>query len=77
MLKDLELDFVGQHWETKDVNFVKHQEQYKNHLYNLVEANPLFVNSHTGMAFFTNAQNSELIEMVHEIELETGVIITH
>jgi hypothetical protein len=77
MLKDLELDFVGQHWETKEVNFAKHQEQLKNHLYNLVEANPLFVNSHTGMDFFTNAQNAALIEMAHEIELETGVAIAH
>ena len=77
MLKDLELDFIGQHWQTKEVDFTKHREQYKRHLYNLVEANPLFVNSHTGMDFFTSLQNSVLIETAHEIELESGVIITH
>lgn len=77
MLQDLELDFVAQHWETKEVNFIKHQEQYKRHLHNLVEASPLFVNSHTGMDFFTRRQNSALIETAHEIELESGVTITH
>ncbi|MDO6603923.1 sugar phosphate isomerase/epimerase family protein [Arenibacter palladensis] len=77
MLKDLELDFVGQHWETQEADFNKHQEQYKRQLYNLVEANPLFVNSHTGMDFFTHKQNSSLIEAAHEIELESGVTITH
>ena len=77
MLHDLELDFVAQHWETKEVNFTKHQEQYKRHLHNLVEASPLFVNSNTGMDFFTRRQNTALIETAHEIELESGVTITH
>jgi len=77
ILKDMELDFVAQHWETKDVNFKKHQEKFKRHLYNLAETKPLLVNSHTGMDFFTYSQNATLIEMAHEIELETGVIITH
>ena len=27
ILKDLELDFVGQHWETKEVSFKKHKEK--------------------------------------------------
>lgn len=77
MLKDLELDFIGQHWQTKDVNFKAHKENYKKHLYNLVEANPLLVNSHTGMDFFTFEQNAELIEIAQTIENETNVVITH
>lgn len=77
LLKDLGLDMVAQHWETKETDFIKHREMYKRHLYNLVEAQPLFVNSHTGMDFYSRAQNSALIEMAHRIEAETGVIITH
>ncbi|HUH47795.1 MAG TPA: hypothetical protein VLZ54_11620 [Arenibacter sp.] len=77
LLKDLELEMVAQHWETKEVDFTKHREMYKRHLYNLVEAQPLFVNSHTGMDFYSHTQNSALIEMAHKIEEETGVIITH
>ncbi|WP_136465374.1 sugar phosphate isomerase/epimerase family protein [Flagellimonas onchidii] len=77
ILKDYELNFVGQHWETKEVNFEKHKEQYKGHLYNLAEANPLLINSHTGMDFFSFGQNAELIEMAMKIEEEMGVTITH
>ena len=77
ILTDFELQFVGQHWETKEVDFTKHRENYKRHLYNLVEAKPLFVNSHTGMDFFTHAQNATLIQIAYEIELETGVAIAH
>ncbi|NKI27579.1 sugar phosphate isomerase/epimerase [Arenibacter sp. 6A1] len=77
MLKDFELDFVAQHWETKEADFKKHQEMYKRHLYNLAEANPLFINSHTGMDFYSRAQNGGLIELAHKIEEETGITITH
>lgn len=77
LLKDLELDMVAQHWETKETDFTQHMEMYKRHLYNLVEAQPLFVNSHTGMDFYSRAQNSALIEMAHKIEEETGIFITH
>lgn len=76
-LREEELDFVGQHWETKEVNFDKHKEKFKRHLYNLVEAKPLIINSHTGLDFFSRSQNLELIELADEIEKETGVIVTH
>mgnify|MGYP003113490363 CR=1 FL=1 len=77
MLKDFELEFVAQHWETKEVDFAKHQEQLKKHLYNLAEATPLLINSHTGMDFYSYAQNAKLLEMAHEVEEKTGVTITH
>ncbi len=77
MLKDFELDFIGQHWETKEVNFNTHKDKFKKHLYNLAEANPLFINSHTGMDFFSFSQNAELIEIANSIENETGTVITH
>ncbi|MCK0156346.1 sugar phosphate isomerase/epimerase, partial [Cellulophaga sp. F20128] len=41
MLTDFELEFVAQHWETKEVDFKKHKEVYKKHLYNLAEAKPI------------------------------------
>ncbi len=77
ILKDFELDFIGQHWETREIDFMKHKEKYKRHLYNLAEAEPLLINSHTGMDFFSFGQNAELIELAFSIEKETGVIITH
>ena len=77
LLKDFEMDFVGQHWETKETNFIKHKEKYKRHLYNLAEESPLLINSHTGMDFFSFEQNSELIELAFAVENETGIVITH
>ncbi|MGW9686056.1 sugar phosphate isomerase/epimerase family protein [Flagellimonas sp. 2504JD1-5] len=77
LLKEFELDFVGQHWETKTTDFEKHKEQYKRHLYNLAEGEPLLINSHTGMDFFSFEQNAGLIELAFAIEKETGITITH
>ena len=77
LLNDFELDFVAQHWETKEVNFAKHKDKLKRHLYNLAETRPLLINSHTGMDFYSRKQNGILIEMAHQIEEETGIAISH
>jgi hypothetical protein len=77
ILNDFDLDFVAQHWQTKDANFNKHKENLKKHLYNLAESEPLLINSHTGMDFFSFSQNIELLEIAQVIEEQTGVIITH
>ncbi|MEX0274014.1 MAG: sugar phosphate isomerase/epimerase family protein [Flavobacteriaceae bacterium] len=77
ILREYEMDFVGQHWETKESNFDRHKEKFKAHLYNLAEERPLLINSHTGMDFFSFDQNAQLIELAHSIENETGVTITH
>lgn len=77
VLKDFDLEFVGQHWETQDADFDKHKERFKKHLYNLAEAKPLLVNSHTGMDFFSFDQNAELLEIAESIEADTKVPITH
>jgi len=76
-LKDVGMDFIGQHYETKEVNFNKHKESLKRHLYNLVDSEPLLINSHTGMDFFSFSQNVELIELALAIEEETGIKISH
>lgn len=76
-LKDSNLQFIGQHYQTKEVNFEKHKESLKRHLYNLADSEPLFINSHTGMDFFSFSQNVELIELARLIEEETGITIAH
>jgi sugar phosphate isomerase/epimerase len=77
ILSDFDLTFVAQHWQTKEVDFNKHKQGLKKHLYNLAEAKPLFINSHTGMDFFSFSQNVELLKMAQAIEEETGIKITH
>ncbi|WP_339707073.1 sugar phosphate isomerase/epimerase [uncultured Kriegella sp.] len=77
MVADHGLELVAQHWETKNVNFAEHKAKFERHLYNLAEVEPLFINSHTGLDFFSFAQNAELIELAFSIEQSTGVAITH
>ncbi|EAR02344.1 sugar phosphate isomerase/epimerase family protein [Maribacter sp. HTCC2170] len=77
LLKDFDLKFIGQHWETKEIGFKAHKEKYRTHLYNLAEASPLLINSHTGMDFFSFEQNKELLIIAGKIEDEVGVKITH
>lgn len=76
-IKEHDLKFIAQHWETKEANFKKHKEQFKKRLYNLAETEPLFINSHTGLDFFSFSENVELLELAHYIEQETKVIISH
>ncbi len=77
LIKAYGLKFIAQHWETKESNFKKHKEQYKRRLYALAQTEPLFINSHTGLDFFSFSENVALIELAHDIEQETKVIISH
>ncbi|WP_103068281.1 sugar phosphate isomerase/epimerase family protein [Aquimarina sediminis] len=77
IISDHELEIVAQHWETKEIDFNKHKDSYKRHLYNLAEASPLLINSHTGMDFFTFKKNASLLQIAEEIEKETRVPIAH
>lgn len=77
LLDDFNLKLIGQHWETKETDFERHKEKYLVHLYNLAEGNPLFINSHTGMDFFSFEQNQELLVLAQGIEEELGLTITH
>ncbi|WP_103866159.1 sugar phosphate isomerase/epimerase [Aquimarina sp. I32.4] len=76
-LSDYELEFVGQHWETKELDFKTHLDTFKKHLYNLAEAKPLLINSHTGLDFFSIEKNTLLLQAATDIENETGVPIAH
>lgn len=77
ILNDFGLEFVGQHWQTQEVDFQKHKEEYKHHLYNLAEETPLLINSHTGRDFFSLEQNIELITLAQSVEGKTGIAIAH
>ncbi|GGZ13072.1 hypothetical protein GCM10007049_01040 [Echinicola pacifica] len=77
LIKDLGLDFIAQHWETQSSNFHEHLNSYKHHLIRLAECQPLLINSHTGKDYFSPEYNLQLIDIGHEIEIRTGVPITH
>ena len=47
-LKEFDLPFVLQHWETVGFDFENHKKEYRRRLEYLTEVQPLFVNSQTG-----------------------------
>lgn len=71
------LEVVAQHWETNTRDFNAHKRSFIKHISNLAEANPLLINSHTGHDFFSFEQNMELLRIGREIEMQTGITITH
>ena len=77
VLKSDGLSLIAQHWETCDANFQTHKSQYEKRLYNLTEAQPLFINSQTGKDFFSFDQNCELIELAKMVSEKTGITILH
>ncbi len=72
-----DLLFIGQHWETVNINFEEHKKEYLNRLHNLATGDPLLIDSQTGRDFFTFEQNMELIRSAAEFTGETGIPVLH
>ncbi|MGY4539979.1 sugar phosphate isomerase/epimerase [Mucilaginibacter sp. UYNi724] len=76
-LKQYNLSFIGQHWQTVDQDFHTHLRVYEENLLSLVSGSPLFINSQTGKDHFTVEQNLQLIKLADEISTRTGIPIIH
>ena len=77
LLEKSGLLFIAQHWETTTSDFDQHKKEYQQRLINLTEANPLFINAHTGKDYFTFEQNSELIALADKIASKYNIKIIH
>ncbi len=77
VLKDYDLKFIAQHCETNNPVFPEHRAEYERRLWNLVETDPLFINSQTGRDIFSFDQNCDLIAMADQISSESGIPIYH
>ena len=77
LLKQYELLFVAQHWETNTSDFEAHKKEYKQRLLNLADAKPYFINTHTGKDYFSFDQNIELIAIAEELADTHQVKIIH
>lgn len=77
LLKEFDLELVAQHWETSVPDPYLHRKIYREHLLNLAEADPLFINSQTGKDYFSAEDNSELIDIAFRVEEETGIPVVH
>lgn len=69
--------YIAQHWETNTRNFEEHKKEYQQRLIGLTDANPYFINAHTGKDYFTFEQNAELIAIANDIAEAHNVKIIH
>jgi sugar phosphate isomerase/epimerase len=76
-IRQEDLLFIGQHWETITVDFMEHKKEYLDRLYNLASGKPLLIDSQTGKDFFTFEQNMELIRSATDFTSETGIQVAH
>lgn len=76
-LNDFGLELIGQHHETMDPDPLIHRNVFREYLYNLADARPLFINSQTGKDYFSFEDNASLIEVASQVEKETGIPVIH
>jgi sugar phosphate isomerase/epimerase len=76
-IREFELSFIGQIYQPKDPDIKKHIEQAKSYIQILAEAEPLFINSHTGKDFFSFEQNQEIITTITSYAKSLGVKLIH
>ena len=76
-IKQFDLQWVAQHWETLTADYEAHKKEYRQRLVNLATAGPLFINTQTGKDFFTYEQNAALIEIAFEVSSEYGIKVIH
>jgi len=71
------LEYIAQHSGTRLHDFAAHCDHYRASLERIAAFKPPFINSHTGMDFFSFEQNLVLIDMAADVSLSTGVPICH
>ena len=76
-IRNADLSFIGQHWETVATNFDEHKKEYLNRLQNLASGNPILINSQTGKDFFSFEQNMELINAASIFSRENKILVLH
>ena len=76
-LADHGLLLIGQYWQSLEKDFSLNEKNFKKHLYNLAEVNPVMINTQTGKDYFSFSQNMQLVNAAKTISAETGVEIVH
>ena len=76
-LENVELELIGQHYETLEPNFDKHKELYVHYLKNLADSPALFINSQTGKDHFSFSENNALIELAGQVSMNYKLKILH
>ncbi|AFV00443.1 sugar phosphate isomerase/epimerase family protein [Simiduia agarivorans] len=76
-IRDHDLCFVAQHWDTLTADYDKHGPVYLDRLSQLAETEPLFINSHSGRDHFSFIQNQALLASADGLSRRLGLPIYH
>jgi sugar phosphate isomerase/epimerase len=76
-LKDNGLLLIGQYWQSLEPAFRDNRKNYRRHLENLAEAQPLLINTQTGKDHFTLAQNLTLVRDAAAVSQASGIPVCH
>jgi sugar phosphate isomerase/epimerase len=76
-LKKYDLEYVGQYYQSFEIDLKEHADSFEKHLYNMLKANPLIIDSQTGKDFFTYEQNEHLFDVARKFTNDTGVRVMH
>jgi sugar phosphate isomerase/epimerase len=71
---DLQYGFL---WGSGEVEFAKHEEQFKRVVEDIAKSKPLFINCHSGKDFFSAEQKSKLIGYTTELAGSSGIPVYH
>lgn len=76
-LKNNNLLFIGQFYQSFEKDFEEHKANYIKQLYILASAKPVKINTQTGKDYYSFEQNAELFAIADRISKETGIVICH
>jgi len=76
-LKEYNLKWIGQYYQSFEKDFELHKANYTEHLYRLCSVQPIKINAQTGKDYFSFKQNAELFAIAEAISKETGIAISH
>lgn len=77
ILKDNGLLLIGQYWQSLETDFRTNRENFQRHLENLIEAEPVKLNSQTGKDYFSFEQNMQLVKLSSKLSKQSGLTICH
>jgi sugar phosphate isomerase/epimerase len=77
VLRDYELELIGQYWQSFERNLDEHAKNYARYLRNLIEAEPVFINCQTGKDYFNFDHNNRLFQLAAQMAEQSGIRILH
>lgn len=69
--------FIGQYYQSFEKDFEEHKSNYEKHLRNLLEANPIKIDSQTGKDYFSFEENKALFDLAKNLSAEFNIPIAH